>query len=154
MADNYWVQDSYKSTQSLTQNQVVDVEYVTISTIPTGITLSYAMPYQIWKEGPPYDSLEGMATELENLVTNGHVVAGNAVSDLDANGLLADYVDLIVQYDQTTPGRPPLQGTVSIPVGIILLQATDPEFFGAGHIATPGQLVGEEYGRLAGLAAG
>lgn len=154
MPATYDVIDSYKTTQSLSQQQVVDVQYITISTVPTGITLSYAMPLKIWKEGPPYDVLDGMAVELENLVTNSHVVAGQAVADLDANGLLADYVDLIVQYNQPNSNLPPLQGTASIPVGIIELQATDPEFFGPGHIMTPGQRVGVEYERLVALSKG
>lgn len=154
MADVYYVIDSYKSIQVLSPTTVSDVQYVTIATIPTQITLTYPMEYAVWKKGPPYDQLNAMAQELENLVTNYHVVAGSAVQDLDANGLLVDYVDLIVEYVQPTAGLPPLQGTVSIPVSLIYLEATDPILANALHSTPPGGLCEEEYVRLQALAGG
>jgi hypothetical protein len=154
MADTYQVLDAYKTIQVLSAQQVVDVEYVTISTFPTGIQLSYAMPLEVWKNGPPYTVFDLMAALLENLVTNYHVVAGSAVQDIDKNGLLTDYCDLIVEYDRSATGQPPLQGTVSIPVSLIYLEATDPEIANAEQVTPPGALCEAEYQRLAALAGG
>jgi hypothetical protein len=154
MAAQYQVLDAYKTIQVLSQTQVVDVEYVTISTFPTGITLTYAMPIGTWQSGPPYTVFELMAAELENLVTNYHVVAGSAVQDIDANGLLADYVDCIVELDRSATGLPPLQGTVSIPVSLIYLEATDPNIANAEQAVPPGALCQLEYERLVALAGG
>ena len=154
MAGNYFVLDAYKTIQVLAQNKVADVEYVTISTIPTGITLSYAMPHEVWTQGPPYTALDLMAAELENLVTNYHVVAGNAVQDLDKNGLLTDYVDAVIEYDRAATGLPPLQGTVSLPVSLLYLEATDPTLANAEQATPPGALCEAEYLRLQALAGG
>lgn len=154
MADSYIVLDAYKTIQVVSSQLVSDVEYVTISTLPTQITLSYAMDHEVWKKGPPYDQLEAMAQLLENLVTNYHVIAGSAVQDLDANGLLTDYVDVIVQFDRAAASLPPLQGTVSIPVSTIYLEATDPLIANALHITPPGAMCEAEYLRLQALAGG
>lgn len=144
--------DSYKTVQVTSDTTVQDIQYITCRTIPTGITFAYPMAHSVWKAGPPYLILNEIATLLEDQVSGGYVVAGSAVQDLDAAGLLADYVDLIVQYDQTAVGLPPLQGTVSIPMGIISLYASDPGIASQSGIPTPGTTIGEEYARLKALA--
>jgi len=154
MPGAYQVIDAYKTIQVLSPSTVSDIEYVTISTLPTGIQLSYAMPLEVWQKGPPYTVFDLISAELENLVTNYHVVAGTAVQDIDKNGLLVDYCDLVIEYDRTATGLPPLQGTVSIPVSLISLAATDPELANALHTTPPGGLCEEEYLRLQALDAG
>lgn len=154
MAVNYSVIDSYKTTQVLGGTTVQDVQYMVIRTIPTGITLAYAMAYTTYQAGGPYTILEEISTLLEDLVTNSHVVAGSDVSDLDKDGLLTDYCDLIVELDQSAAGLPPLDGTVSIPVGIISLYASDPSIASQSGNPSPASLCDEEYKRLQTLAAG
>jgi hypothetical protein len=152
MADAYFVQDSYKTTQVASGTQVVDVQYITCLTIPTGIGFAYAMIYTTWQNGPPYDALQAIAVLLEDLVTSAHVVAGQAVQDLDANGLLADYVDLIVELDRSAQGLTPLQGTVSMSMPFIQLWAIDPNIGNASGQPTPSAKCAEEYARLQALA--
>lgn len=153
MAENYVVLDSYKTVQVASQTQVTDVQYITCSSTPSGIGFNYAMYYGTWKNGPPYIALEAFATTLENLVTYDHVVAGQGVQDLDANGLLQDYIDVIVQLDRSAQGLPPLEGTASIPNSIIELLYVQDLPLPSGE-KTPAQITGAEYSRLEALAAG
>jgi len=153
MAANYVVLDSYKTVQVLSQQTVQDVQYVTAASLPTRITYSWAMPYEIWTAGPgSWTVLGAIATEFENLVTYEHVIAGSAVQDLDANGLLVDYTDVIVQYDRSAQGLPPLEGTVSIPIALIVLLEAEEGLPVPPGTQTPAELCGAEYDRLKALA--
>jgi hypothetical protein len=152
MADAYFVQDSYKTTQVASGTQVVDIQYIVCLTIPTGIGFAYPMIYTTWQNGPPYVALQAIAVLLEDLVTSAHVVAGQAVQDLDANGLLQDYVDLIVQLDRSAQGLTPLDGTVSMSMSFIQLWAIDPSIGNASGQPTPSAKCAEEYARLQALA--
>lgn len=153
MAVNYQIIDSYKTTVVLAGTTVNDAQYIVTQTIPTGITFGYAMDHALWLLGGPYTILEQMSAILENCVTNNHVVAGNDVQDLDKNGLLTDYCDLIVELDQTAANLPPLDGTVSLPVKTLELFASLPPD-STPPTKSPATLCDEEYARLKTLAAG
>jgi hypothetical protein len=144
--------DSYKTVQVLSDTTVQDIQFITCRTVPTGITFSYAMAHSTWKAGPPYVILIDIETLLEDLVTNSHVVGGSAVQDLDSAGLLADYCDVVVQFDQTAAGLPPLEGTVSLPMGVVALFAGDANIANASGLQTPESRVLDEYARLQALA--
>ena len=75
------------------------------------------------------------------------------MQDVDASGLLVDLVEVVVEYDRTAQGLPPLQGTVQIPIQAFFSQDTG---IGGFHIPggeSPNQYVVDEYNRLAALAA-
>src|ERR1700752_2891085 len=152
MAANNEIIDSFRTVQVLSQQTVVDIQYITARTLPTGMTFSYAMARSTWLAGPPYVIIDEMAALLESLVTSSHVVAGQAVQDQDASGLLTDFVDLVVRYIQPNPTPPPLQGTVSYPIGQLALWAGDPNIAEAAGGPTPAQVMLVEYNRLKGLA--
>lgn len=154
MADTYTVLDSYKTIQVISNTQVADIQYISAASVPTGIGFLYSMAYTVWQNGPPYVVLEEIATLLEDLVNSAHVVAGQGVQDLDKNGLLADYQELVVEYDRGPQGLPPLQGTVSMAMGVFSLWATDPSIADQLGQPTPAQVCGAEYNRLKALAGG
>ena len=152
MAAGYYVVSSFSTVQVLSGNTVIDVEYVNAATTPTGIGFSYAIPVEVWKLNQGGDALPLIAAELENMVENYHVVGGDSVQTLDVNGLLADSVDLVVEYARPATGLPPLRGTVNVSMADIYLEATDPSIYNATGRPTPQAQVEAEYQRLAALA--
>lgn len=146
--------DSYRSVQVTSGTQVQDVEVVTASTTPTGITFTYAIPLSVWVDNNADSTLTTMSEYLETLVTDHHVVGGTPSQDFDTNNLLADFVDLIVEYNRDNIGLQPLHGTVSVPIVSVLLfaEGAGAQGFGGGF-PDPAGLVDAEYQRLANLAA-
>lgn len=152
---SFYVVGAYRTVKVLSGQTTLDVEYVTCATIPTGITFAYGVPIDSWAGGvgAGIGILDSIAVQLEELVTNLHVVSGTAINDLDKNGLLEDLVSLTVEYDRGG-ALPPLFGTVEIPVNDFVLSDT-----GIGGLVipppgglTPSQQVQAEYQRLAALA--
>lgn len=153
MADAFYAVTSFQTVQVSIGNTVQDVEYVTCATIPTGIGFSYPVALSTWRADSGVQVLGAIATELENLATFEHVVGGDAVQTIDVNGLLADASELVVEYDRSARGLPPLQGTVTIPLSLIVLLEAEQGLPVPPGTLTPAQIVGAEYQRLAALAA-
>lgn len=154
MAGQFQTLSSFQTIQVLAANTVRHVEYTANQSLPTGIGYAYAVPLEVWKRNQGGDALGLIADQLEYLADNSHVVGGDAEQRIDSSGLLADAVALIVEYERPTTGLPPLQGTVTIPVGDILLEASDPNIFNASGKPSAESLCQAEYDRLAALAAG
>ena len=153
MAAGVDIQDSYKTVQVVSNSTVVEIQYILAATTPTGIGFNYPMIHKVWTDGPPYTILLQIADLLEALVTSNHVVAGQAVQDLDANGLIQDSVDLIVQLDRSSQNLPPLQGTANVSMSLIEAWAGDPNIAEAAGLPTVESFVDLEYKRLQALAA-
>lgn len=146
--------DSYRTVKVLTQTDVVDVQYVSAVTSPNGLGFAYAVPYASWLSGAGNGLLDVIAVQLEEIFANGEIVASSPVQDLDASGLLVDYVSVIVQLDRTAQGLPPLNGTVNIPVDAFFSQDTGIGGFHVPGTVAPNQYVVDEYQRLQTLAGG
>jgi hypothetical protein len=147
----YIVLDTQTTIQVISPTTVLDIEYVTASTTPTGVIFAYPLLEETWQANGGGETLGNIATAIENLVTSNHVVGGSNSQDLDNSGLLVDYVDLIVEYDP--PNGLPLQSTVSVPISAFV--GTE---LGIGGIVIPGietpeQYVEAEYDRLVALVA-
>ena len=154
MPDSFIPLDSYRSVQVTSGTQVQDVEVVTVATTPTGIQFTYSIPLSIWKLDSGISTLDNMSSYLEGLVVGHHVVGGAPAQDFDTNNLLADYVNLIVEYDRSAQGLSPLQGVANVPIASVLIysEAGGAQGFGGG-IPDPQGIVDDEYDRLAALAA-
>lgn len=149
--------DSYRSVQVTSGTQVQDVEVVTVSTNPTGIQFTYAIPLSVWVDNNADSTLTTMSEYLESLATSHHVVGGTPSQDFDTNNLLADYVDLIIEYNRDNIGLQPLRGSVSVPIVSVLLTAegAGAQGFGGGTgYVDPALACDDEYARLAALAQG
>lgn len=153
---SFYAIGSYRTVKVLSGQTVLDVQYVTSATIPTGITFAYGVPWDSWQggTGPGIGLLDSIATQLETMVTDLHVIAGTATQDLDANGLLEDFVTVTVEYDRAATALPPLYGSVNIPINNFLITDTG---IGGLQIPPPGGLtpneqVQAEYARLEQLA--
>ena len=146
--------DSYRSVQVTSGTQVQDVEVVTASTNPTGIQFTYAIPLSLWVNNDADSTLTLMSEYLESLVSGHHVVGGSPSQDFDTNNLLADYVDLVIEYNRDSIGLPPLHGTASVPIAGVVVWASGAAAQGfGGGIPDPASLCDDEYARLAALAA-
>ncbi len=152
MADSWYPISSYRAVLVMSPTTVLDVEVVTSATIPTGVTFTYRVPYESWKEGAAGGLLDVIAVQIEEMVAGNHVVAGAPAQDQDASGLLVDYTDLIVEYDRGAQGLPPLQGTARVPMQNYFAADTGIGGFTIPGVATPAELVNAEYQRLAALA--
>lgn len=146
--------DSYRTVKVLSATDVVDVQYVTAISTPGGFGFAYAVPYQSWVSGAGNGLLDVIAVQLEQIGSNGQMVASTPTQDLDKNGLLVDYVSAVVEYDRSAQGLPPLSGTVEIPVQAFFSQDTGIGGFTVPGAKAPNQYVVDEYDRLATLAAG
>jgi hypothetical protein len=154
MADSFYPLDSYRSVQVNTPTQVQDVEVVTVATVPSGIQFTYAIPLTVWKADSGVPTLNLMSEYLEGFAPEHHVVGGTPSQDFDANNLLTDYVDLIVEYDRSATGLSPLQGIASVPIAAVVVYSAGAAAQGfGGGIPDPQGIVDDEYNRLAALAA-
>lgn len=154
MAGSFYPVTSYRSVEVVSGTQVEDVEVVTSATIPTGIRFTWAVPLTVWEADSGIPTLDSIATYLEGLVTDNHVVGGTDSQDFDTNNLLANFVDLTVAYDRSAQGLSPLYGTVSVPITSIVVFAAGSaaQGFGGGGVSDPTIPVDAEYARLAALA--
>jgi hypothetical protein len=155
MANNFTALESYKTVQVLSGTTVQDVQYVTCQTNAHGLGFAYPVPYDSWTADQGVALLTEIATALEDLYNEGQVIASDPSQDLDASGLLVDYVDITVGYAQ--PGLPTLTGVASVPV---LMFTSDVGEFKSiiaaegGSTTTPADLVAAEYARLEAIAGG
>lgn len=144
---------SYRTIKVMSATQVLDVQYVTCTTVPHGFGFAYAVPLTSWLTGAGEGLLAVIADELEIIASNGQAVASSPVQDVDASGLLVDLVEVVVEYNRTAQGLPSLQGTTQIPVEAFFAQETGIGGFTIPGATFPSQYVADEYTRLATLAA-
>ena len=152
---SYQALDSYRSIEVNTGGPPMDVEVVTVQTIPTGITYTHAVPLSNWQADQAVYIFTTTSDWMEGLVANHHVVGGTPSQDFDQNNLLANYVDFIVEYVQPNSLLGPLHGTVSAPIIACVFAAE----FGdstaqAGVFTDPIVAIDAEYQRLAALSSG
>ena len=123
---------------------------------PTGIGFVYEVPEKKFDAQAGGDLLDVIGAGIEDLVANHHVTGGQGAQDFDTNGLLADFVDLIVTY--VVPGSPlPSPTAVAhVPVDNFFLAET-----GIGGLSIPGpgggtpaDIVDKTYDNLVAIAGG
>lgn|SRR5512146_2739972 len=155
MPGSFYPVSSYRSVMVTSGTQVEDVEVVTAATIPTGIRFTWAVPLAVWNADSGIPTLDSMASYLESLVTGHHVIGGTDSQDFDASNLLADYVDLTVEYDRSAQGLSPLYGTATVSIASVVVfgAGSAAQGFGGGSVTDPAGVVDAEYARLAALAA-
>lgn len=127
MAGSFVVVSQAREIQVLSPTVTIPVQKVGISTIPHGVTVEFPIPVELWPDAGGRDLLESLASEIETLISDGRMVGGQYVQDYDDNGLLVDYLDATVRWEDPNHIRPPQETTVLIPLGL-LLGSTDPWF--------------------------
>jgi hypothetical protein len=145
---------AYKTVQVLSPTVVQDVEYVTAQSIPNGLGFAYAVDYESWQSGEGMGGLILLAQALEAIFEQGQISGSEPLQDIDANGLLSDFVSITVSYDQSAVGLPALTEVVDVPISAFIAQNP-----GIGGVVIPGvelpnDYVTAAYARLQTLAAG
>lgn len=150
MAQSYSPATSHRSVQVLGPTQVADVQQAGFVTHPTGIYAEYPVPLPVWKDDRGAGLIEAIASGIEGLIASTAAVTGSYVQDLDANGLLVDYIEFVVEYVAQGGLGLPMTTTVLIPLESFLA-AGDPFFF--QFAGNPAQLIDDAYQGLAQFAA-
>jgi len=146
MAAAYVVVSQNREVAVLGPTVVLDVQKVGISTQPHGVVVEYPVPLQLWPDGGGAQLLETLASGIEQQISEGLMVGGSYVQDYDDNGLLVDYLDATVRWEDPNKIRPPQETSVLIPLEAFVA-AIDP-FFGGGP-ASPAAILSAAYDNLA-----
>jgi len=152
VAANYHIHSQNREVQVLGPTEVIDVEKVGIVTHPHNVYVEWPMPLSLWQTQAGYSFLEQIAAGIEQQFSEGLAVGASYVQDYDANNLLIDYCEFVVQYTPTD-GRPPQRTTVLVPVDVFLAAAGDPFAFNlvdpnTGQPVSPGAALAAAYDTL------
>lgn len=131
----YTVLGSFATVQVTSPTTVVDVLRISFRTTPSGVVASANVPYRNLVGFTSADADQAasifigpLADGIERLMGSGMVAGAVGTEDVDASGLLVDYVDVTVQYVSTNPNAPgPFQSVIRIPV----FAFDEPSFFDA-----------------------
>ena len=94
----YGLVASETTVQVISPTVVIDIEYVTIQTQPSGVIASLPVIRQEFNQGTAGPLLQDYANNIELMMSQPHVIAGQGSQTLDSNGLLADNVVFTVEY--------------------------------------------------------
>jgi hypothetical protein len=150
VADSYVMAGGERTIQVLGPTFVQDVQYQGAKTKPSGVYFAFPIPIPQWKADSGDSILGTIASQIEQMISEKLAVGGEYVNTTDANGLLADYMDFIVEYTPPNGFQPPLSTRVRIPLDA-LLASIDPFF--TGLPGSPVSLLSAAYDQLAAAAA-
>jgi hypothetical protein len=153
MADNYQVVSQRESVQVLSQTQVADVEIVGFVTKPSGIYAERVVPLAAWQAQGAASWIEPLASAIEGLISGGLASSGTFVQDVDASGLLADFIDFTVSYTPSDGGVLQMTTEVRIPVNALTIDqsfggALATYFGGSSSTLDPAQALRDAYDTL------
>lgn len=150
MAGNYSVVSQQKDVIVLGPTRVLDVQRVGFVTHPSGIYAEYSIDWQTWLASRGAGELGSIAGAIESLIATTAAVSATYVQDVTPNDLLADYLDVVVEYIPSNPAIPRQYTSILIALGLFSA-AADPWFALTGN--SPQELVDEAYQALAATAA-
>lgn len=135
----------FRDIQVLGPTQVLDVERVGFVTSPSSIYAEFPVPMSTWRAGGAGVLIGPLSDAIENLIAGTAATTASYLQDVDDNGLLADYLDVVVEYVPPDGVRPPMTTTVRIPLDAFLAGG-DPWFTRLS--ASPQSLVDAAYQSL------
>lgn len=119
MAGPYTVQSQLKSVQVLSPSQVIDVEVLGATTIPSGVYFEVSVPLASWSAGAFDAFLSPVATAIEQRLSGGSADAASWRQDVDDTGLLTDYIDFVVSITPPAGTTGPMSTVVSVPMNLL-----------------------------------
>jgi hypothetical protein len=146
MASSYVVVSQNREVQVLGPTTAIPVQKIGISTRPHNVTVEYPIPIQLWPDAGGAELLQTLAAGIEQQISEGLMVGGQYVQTYDDNGLLVDYLDALVRWEDPNHIRPPQETTVLIPLEYFVA-AVDPFLGQTG--ATPADILSKAYDNLA-----
>lgn len=150
----YIVLGSFPTIQVTGPTSVVDVLRITFRTTPSNVVAFANVPYknlvgfQVANAEQAASVFIGpLADGIERMMGSGEVAGAVGSEDIDASGLLVDYLDVTVEYNPNDPTRPgPFQSLVRVPV----FAFDEPSFYGP----LVGSVIDAAYQALRTLAGG
>lgn len=108
MASNFALMGSYATVQITGPSTAVDVLRITGRTIPSGVVFTANAPYKNVDGMKQADVahvvstfIEPLAEGIERMMGSGEVSEATASEDINASGLVIDYIDAVVAYGDT-----------------------------------------------------
>jgi len=156
VAGNYATTSSRPNVKTLDGQTVIDVQAIGIVTKPTGIRFTVPVPKTTFDQGGAEAILAFAATEVEALTANvdntGNplISGGSGSQQIDNNGLLAYFINLIVSYTPATGTQGTYTEVVTLPVSVF--ESSEAYIAGINGVK-PVDLVVAAYERLRKLAA-
>lgn len=148
MAASYSVVSQQRTVQVISPTLVRDVQQVGINTHPTGVYLEYPIDLIEWRATLGAGTLGAIAEQVEGMIANTPAVAASFLEDVDDNGLLVGFLDVVVAYDPPD-NRPRMTTAVLIDLDTFAA-ASDPFF---GRLAgAPEPTIYEAYDKLVATA--
>ena len=148
----YSVRASESTVQVLSPTVVIDIEYVTIQTTPSGVIAAIPVQREQFDKGTANILLQDYANNIELMMTEPHVIAGQGAQTLDANGLLADNVVFTVEYVPAGGASTSVTAEASVPTGL-LSEGGDPAIEKYA-LAQAEKIIQDVYANLAAMASG
>lgn len=148
MADSYQVVSQRETVQVLSQTQVLDVEEVGFVTKPHGIYAQREVPLAAWAAEGAGAWIEPLATAIEGLMQTSAATFATFVQDVDASGLLTDYLDVTVSYTPAGGLGIPMTTVVRIPINAFTVDTQFGIPFGTDTFVTPADAVASAYNAL------
>jgi hypothetical protein len=118
---------SYPTVQVISPTLVLDIQYTTIQTSPSGVIASLPLAKADFDAGTAGPLLTDYANNIELLMRQPHVIAGRGEQALDANGYLEDNVVFTVQYVPASSSASSVTADAVVPTGL-LTEGGDPAF--------------------------
>lgn len=118
---------SETTVQVISPKIVLDIEYATIQTQPSGVIASLALAKADFDAGTAGTLLQDYANNIELLMTRAHVIGAIGSQTLDVNGLIADNVVFTVEYRPTGANVTSVTAEAVVPTGL-LTEGGDPVF--------------------------
>ena len=119
MASNYTPLGSHRDIQVLSSTQVVDVERVAASTIPSGIYFERVVPLTIFGTSGAGDYIGELATQIEQRIQGGVADTASFVQDVDQFGLVYDAIEFFISIAGPPQGGQTFTTSVVVPVNVL-----------------------------------
>jgi hypothetical protein len=149
---SYGLVASETTVQVVSPTVVIDIEYVTIQTQPSGVIASLPVMAFEFNGGTAGPLLQSYADNIELMMQQPNVIAGQGSQTLDPNGLLADNVVFTVQYVPTGGTATSITAEAVVPNGL-LAEGGDPTIQ-ASLLAQAEQIISDTYNNLVLMAGG
>lgn len=151
MATNYDLLTSSSSVQVLSPTLTQPIVDALIQTKPHGVIMDYWLDQATWDAGEGPVLLEAVAGGVEHIMSTEPVSFATGTQQLDASGLLAQFVTFTVAYQVPGSTVGPATVDVDIPVTDFGQDTIAGENFG---LADASAKIQAEYQKLVALAAG
>jgi hypothetical protein len=119
MAASYTPLGSHRDIQVLSGTQVIDVERVAATTVPSGVYFERVVPLTIFGTAAATDYIAELAEAIEQRIQGGIADSASFTQDVDASGLVFDAIEFLISIVGPPEGGGTFSTTVTVPVNLL-----------------------------------